>query len=163
DAETIPVMGVSSVRPWAAGAVRTCAYHDRWPFPPWSAGTQFTLPRFVIFSFEVDPAGPQQRADYAQRLLEPVNAMVKRISESAKLRLVPTSPQAKDQAATADLIESVGHSGQKRPIAKACANHKASNLNARGNCRQCTEYRPTFPLAISCVRPINDQMIRHPD
>ena len=65
---------------------------------------------------ELHPARPEQRNKHLERLLESTDSMVERKAEGIEFRLVPSAPQAQDQAPTAHLVERARHLGHQRGV-----------------------------------------------
>src|SRR3954447_5041305 len=97
--------------------------------PTGAARSQLALARTVIRALKVDLPVAQQAVDDRERLLEAGVAMVEGEAEGAVFRRVPAGAEREDQAATADLVDSVGHLGQQRRVAKARAGHQRRQLD----------------------------------
>jgi hypothetical protein len=63
----------------------------------------------VVAAFQGDRLATEERSDDLQILLEAADTVVSWESECLVLRVVPTSAQAEDEAAAADLVSGHGH------------------------------------------------------
>src|SRR5260370_40599345 len=87
----------------------------------------------------------QQRHDHLQRFLEAGGQVIEGIAKGFVFWLMAAGSEAQDEAASADLVERIGHLGKQRRGAKRGAGHEWTKRDARCHCSQCAEHGKSLP------------------
>jgi hypothetical protein len=99
-----------------------------------------------------------------QRLLEAADPVIKRVSESVELGLVPARANTQDQPAAGDLLDGVRDLGQECRIAERRADDECPQLGLAGDGCERRKLRHALPRAPGLgVRRTVNQVVGNPD
>ncbi len=106
------------------------------------------IARCVELSLEIGPAAAHQRDDDLERLLEAGGDLILRQAEGMRLaRPGMARAEAKDEAASTDLVECLSRLGDDARVAVQRGQHPGADLDGRGHCGGGTRDRDTIPHA----------------
>jgi len=109
---SVPGVCVARGQPEHAPTLRRHKDRDR----PVGWRAQHRVADLVVGAGQRHALPAQQRADDADGLLEPADAVVGRVAERLVLRVVPARPKPKDEPAAADRVGGRGHLRQQRRV-----------------------------------------------
>src|SRR5438094_7997271 len=128
---------------------------------PWD---ELTVAGGIELPGKVDAAVMEQRSNDGEGFRESRYPTIKRKTKGPILRLVPSGAEAKDEAATTDLIHRRGQLREHGGIVEARACHQRPDRDSARNSGNPGQLRPGFPWTPRTVRFIPVQeMITHPD